>query len=80
VKIAPRYVYIVRQYSGCDESADCSAPWESCSIFEDHIYAKSEDQCSMAEVMVVIGYTPKVMGPDQYGVFHLMMALEQLPE
>lgn len=56
IKLNPRYVYILRQYSGC--SGATSTPWNSCPIFEDHIYAKSAKNKPLAEVMVVLGLTP----------------------
>jgi hypothetical protein len=76
--LSPKYVYIVRQYSGC-VGGDCNEPWNTCDVFEDHLYAKDANQCPFTEVMVVIGYTPRYLGGSSYGVFHVMMALNLAP-
>jgi hypothetical protein len=78
ITLSPQYVYIVRQYSGCDSSGN--VPWHACEIFEDHVYAKSSSNAQQAEIMVVIGFTPKhdnwyqTVG-DIYAVTHVMVAI-----
>lgn len=56
ITLNPRYVYILRQYSGC--LGPTSTPWNNCTVFEDHIYAKSANNKRLGEVMIVIGLTP----------------------
>jgi len=78
ITLSPKYVYIIRQYSGC-EILLSSTPWHACEIFEDHIYAKDANNNQLAEIMVVVGFTPKhhnwyqTVG-DIFAVFHVMIA------
>jgi hypothetical protein len=64
--------FIVRLYSGCGAhvplsspppaAPNCGAPWNSCSVFEDHIYGKDSTGLPLGEVGVLIGNTPRVTG------------------
>lgn len=77
ITLAPKYVYIVRQYSACDNSN--AVPWHACEVFEDHVYAKDAANQPLGEVMVVIGFTPKhdnwyqIVG-EIYAVTYVMIA------
>ena len=69
ITLNPKYVYIVRQYAGCSADTDCSQqPWQKCTAFEDHVFAKDANLNPLGEVIVLAGYTPKYFGTNAFGV------------
>lgn len=80
ITLAPKDVYILRQYSGCESGSNvCSAPWYKCEIFEDYVYGKDANGNKLGQVLFVAGFTPKhdnwyqTVG-DYYAVYHVMIS------